>query len=123
MFEAVSGYISKKYPDFMVYFDPYTCSCACSIAFLIFLLFLLSKIPLFPPLPQHHLRTIDPESVLGLSEDSIQCYSIGEQRRQVGNALLPPITPYQAVSANNEIKILMKGNHCQLYSLSILTNL
>lgn len=58
---------------------------------------------------QHHLRTIDPDSVLGLSEDSIQCYSIGEQRRQVGNALLPPVTPYQAVSTNNEIRILLKG--------------
>ena len=70
-------------------------------------------------LPQHHLRTIDPESVLGLSEDSIQCYSIGDQRRQVGNALLPPVTPYQAVSTNNDIKILMKGKyHFSLNSYS-----
>ena len=64
----------------------------------------------YPPI-QHHLRTIDPENALGLSEDSIQCYMVGDQRRQVGNALLPPITPYQAVCSNNEMRILLKGKH------------
>ena len=70
----------------------------------------------FSPLPQHHFRTIDPDGALGLSDDSIQCYTIGEQSRQVGNALLPPITPYEAVSASGEIRVLLKGTPAVQFS-------
>ncbi len=59
---------------------------------------------------QHHVSTIDQEGYLGFNEDSIHCYLIGDQRRAIGNALLPSTTPYQAIADSNEIKILMKGD-------------
>ena len=62
---------------------------------------------------QHHLQTIDPEGELGLSDESVHCYSIGDHRRQVGNALLPPLTPYQATTGNNDIRVLLKGTKLQ----------
>ncbi len=52
---------------------------------------------------------IDPDNSLGLSEDSVYCYFMGDERRQVGNALLPPVTPYQALANKLTIKVYMKG--------------
>ena len=60
-------------------------------------------------LTQHHINSVDMEGCLGLNEDSIMCYCVGEQRRQIGNALLPTKTPYEAVQVNSEIRIMMKG--------------
>lgn len=62
---------------------------------------------------QHHLNSIDPESSLGLNEDSIYCYMVGEERRQIGNALLPPVTPHEALANKLTIKIHMKGAYIQ----------
>lgn len=64
-------------------------------------------------LTQHHITNVDPEGSLGLSEESIYCYVVGEERRQVGNALLPPITPYQALANKLTIRVHMKGG-CSL---------
>ena len=58
---------------------------------------------------------MDQEGYLGLNEDSIHCYIIGDQRRAIGNALLPLTTPYQAVSDSNQIKILMKGKQFAIF--------
>jgi hypothetical protein len=52
---------------------------------------------------------IDPEGSLGITEESIYCYTVGEERRQLGNALLPPVTPYQAMASKLTIKVHLKG--------------
>lgn len=56
---------------------------------------------------------IDPEGSLGITEESVYCYLVGEERRQIGNALLPSITPHQALASKLTIKVLMKGGYCQ----------
>jgi len=94
----------------------------------------------------HHINSIDLDRYLGLGEDSIMNYFIGDQCRQIGmcvnvctcadvrsfsfqsaypccvhptfplpssiltgNALLPPLTPYQALGVRNSIRIVMRG--------------
>lgn len=53
---------------------------------------------------------------MGLTEDSIHCYIIGDQRRAIGNALLPLLTPHQAVADGNQVRILIRGTQDTMLS-------
>ncbi len=55
------------------------------------------------------MSSIDSERQLGLTEESVYCYHMGEERRQMGNALLPPSTPYEALANKCTIKVYLKG--------------
>jgi hypothetical protein len=57
----------------------------------------------------HHIFSIDPEQSLHLTEESILYYMVDDVQRSIGNALLPFVTPYQAVSNDTRITIALKG--------------
>lgn len=58
---------------------------------------------------KHHIESIDPEGCLALNDESILHYHVSDVCRSIGNALLPPVTPHQALSENQEITIALKG--------------
>eukprot|EP00731_Ephydatia_muelleri_P029738 Em0021g261a len=73
----------------------------------------------------HHINCIDPDGYLGLSEDSILHYYISEQRRELGNALLPPQTPHQSLGSQANIRVVLKGasqETCDSLSYRTLVN-
>lgn len=56
------------------------------------------------------MTAIDPDGALGVTDDSIHVYYMGSVSRAIGNALLPPTTPYQALDGATEMSVLLKGN-------------
>lgn len=62
---------------------------------------------------QHHINSIDQEQLLGLKDDSIMYYMVDNIQRSVGNALLPFVTPHQAVQNDSRVTIALKGIHKQ----------
>ena len=51
-----------------------------------------------------------------MNDESILHYHVSDVCRSIGNALLPPVTPHQALSENQEITIALKGTHTHTHT-------